>query len=135
MPHGIANALLITDVMRFNAAECPKKMGTFSQYAYPHTLRRYAEIADFLGLGGKNDNEKLENLIAAVEDLKAKVGIKKTIADYGVEEKTFLDNLDEMVEQAFDDQCTGANPRYPLMSEIKEMYLNAYYGKSNKKSK
>ncbi len=135
LPHGIANALLITDVMRFNAAECPKKMGTFSQYAYPHTLRRYAEIADFLGLGGKNDNEKLENLIAAVEDLKAKVGIKKTIADYGVEEKTFLDNLDEMVEQAFDDQCTGANPRYPLMSEIKEMYLNAYYGKSNKKSK
>ncbi|MDE6398591.1 MAG: iron-containing alcohol dehydrogenase, partial [Clostridiales bacterium] len=128
LPHGIANALLITDVMRFNAAECPKKMGTFSQYAYPHTLRRYAEIADFLGLGGKNDNEKLENLIAAIDDLKAKVGIKKTIAEYGIDEKNFLDRLDEMTEQAFDDQCTGANPRYPLMSEIKEMYLNAYYG-------
>ena len=133
LPHGIANALLITDVMRFNAAECPKKMGTFSQYAYPHTLRRYAEIADFLGLGGKNDNEKLENLIAAIEDLKAKVGIKKTIADYGVDEKNFIDRLDEMTEQAFDDQCTGANPRYPLMSEIKEMYLNAYYGKKTNK--
>lgn len=133
LPHGIANALLITDVMRFNAAECPKKMGTFSQYAYPHTLRRYAEIADFLGLGGKNDNEKLENLIAAIEDLKAKVGIKKTIAEYGVDEKNFLDRLDEMTEQAFDDQCTGANPRYPLMSEIKDMYLNAYYGKKTNK--
>ena len=129
LPHGIANALLISEVMRFNAAECPRKMGTFSQYAYPHTLHRYAEIADFLGLGGKNDTEKLENLIAAVEELKAKVGIKKTIAEYGVDEKKFLDTLDEMVEQAFDDQCTGANPRYPLMSEIKEMYLTAYYGK------
>ena len=133
LPHGIANALLISEVIRFNAAECPKKMGTFSQYAYPHTLRRYAEIADFLGIGGKNDNEKLENLIAAIEELKAKVGIKKTIADYGVNEKDFLDRLDEMVEQAFDDQCTGANPRYPLMSEIKEMYLTAYYGKKSGK--
>ncbi len=129
LPHGIANALLITEVMRFNASETPKKMGTFSQYAYPHTLERYAEIASFLGIGGKDDKEKLENLIAAIEELKAKVGIKKTIKDYGVEEAQFLATLDEMVEQAFDDQCTGANPRYPLMSEMKEMYLKAYYGK------
>lgn len=129
LPHGVANALLIEEVMRFNASETPKKMGTFSQYAYPHTLARYAEVADFLGIGGKNDKEKLENLIKAVADLKEKVGIKKTIADYGIDEQKFLDTLDEMVEQAFDDQCTGANPRYPLMSEIKQMYLNAYYGK------
>ena len=107
----------------------------FSQYACPHTLARYAEIASFLGLGGKNDEEKFNNLLKAVEDLKAKVGIKKTIADYGIDEKNFLDRLDEMVEQAFDDQCTGANPRYPLMSEIKEMYLTAYYGENKAKSK
>lgn len=132
LPHGVANALLITEVMRFNAAECPRKMGTFSQYAYPHTLRRYAEVAEYLGITGKNDTEKLENLIAAIEELKVKIGIKKTIADYGIEEKTFLESLDEMTELAFDDQCTGANPRYPLMSEIKEMYLTAYYGKKSK---
>ena len=129
LPHGVANALMIEEVLRFNASEAPAKMGTFSQYDHPHTLARYAEIADYLGLGGKNDSEKLENLIKAINDLKARVGIKETIKDYGVDEKVFLDNLDEMVEQAFDDQCTGANPRYPLMSEIKEMYLNAYYGK------
>jgi acetaldehyde dehydrogenase/alcohol dehydrogenase len=129
LPHGIANALLITEVMRFNAAEIPTKMGTFSQYQYPHTLERYVECADFLGIKGKNDNEKFENLIKAIEELKARVGIKKTIRDYGVEEETFLATLDKMVEDAFDDQCTGANPRYPLMSEIKEMYLKAYYGK------
>ncbi len=129
LPHGVANALMIEEVLRFNASEQPVKMGTFSQYDHPHTLSRYAEIADHLGLGGKNDSEKLENLIAAINDLKEKVGIKKTIKDYGIDEKAFLDNLDEMVEQAFDDQCTGANPRYPLMSEIKQMYLNAYYGK------
>ena len=121
--------------MKFNASENPKKMGTFSQYAYPHTLARYAEIASFLGLGGKNDEEKFNNLLKAVDELKAKVGIKKTIADYGIDEKNFLDRLDEMVEQAFDDQCTGANPRYPLMSEIKEMYLTAYYGENKAKSK
>lgn len=126
--HGIANALLITEVMRFNASEQPKKMGTFSQYGYPHTLKRYAEIASFLGFEGKTDSEKFESLIAAIEALKAKVGIKKTIAEYGVDEKAFLATLDEMTELAFDDQCTGANPRYPLMSEIKQMYLNAYYG-------
>ena len=129
LPHGVANALMIEEVLRFNASEVPAKMGTFSQYDHPHTLARYAEIADYLGLGGKSDEEKLENLIKAINELKERVGIKKTIADYGIEEATFLASIDEMVEQAFDDQCTGANPRYPLMSEIKQMYLNAYYGK------
>ena len=129
LPHGIANALLITDVMRFNAAEVPAKMGTFSQYQYPHCKERYVECADFLHIKGKNDDEKFENLIAAIEELKEKVGIKKTIKDYGVDEKEFLRTLDEMTEMAFDDQCTGANPRYPLMEEIKAMYLKAYYGK------
>ena len=129
LPHGVANALLITDVMRFNAAEVPSKMGTFPQYDHPHTLARYAEVADYLGVKGKNDQEKLEGLIEKIEALKERVGIKKTIKDYGVDEKYFLDTLDNMVEQAFDDQCTGANPRYPLMKEIKEMYLRAYYGK------
>ena len=129
LPHGIANALLITDVMRFNAAEVPAKMGTFSQYQYPHCNERYVECADFLHIKGKNDDEKFENLIAAIEELKEKVGIKKTIKDYGVDEKEFLRTLDEMTEMAFDDQCTGANPRYPLMKEIKAMYLKAYYGK------
>ena len=128
LPHGVANALMIEEVLRFNAAEAPDKMGTFSQYAYPHTLARYAEVADCLGLGGHTDEEKLENLIKAINDLKARVGIKSTIKDYGIDEKDFLDRLDDMVEQAFDDQCTGANPRYPLMREIKQMYLNAYYG-------
>ena len=129
LPHGIANALMIDEVLRFNAAEAPAKMGTFSQYDHPKTLRRYAEVAEALGLGGKTDKDKLENLIKAIDDLKAKIGIKKTIKEYGIDEKDFLDRLDDMVEQAFDDQCTGANPRYPLMSEIKQMYLNAYYGK------
>jgi acetaldehyde dehydrogenase/alcohol dehydrogenase len=129
LPHGVANALLINEVIRFNSAEVPAKMGTFSQYDHPHTLARYAEIADYLGLGGKNDEEKTENLIKAIDELKERVGIKKTIRDYGIDEADFINRLDEMVEQAFDDQCTGANPRYPLMSEIKQMYLNAYYGK------
>ena len=129
LPHGVANALMIEEVLRFNAAEAPAKMGTFSQYDHPHTLARYAEIADALGLGGQTDKEKLENLIKAINDLKARVGIKATIKDYGVDESDFLARLDDMVEQAFDDQCTGANPRYPLMSELKQMYLNAYYGK------
>lgn len=128
LPHGIANALMIEEVLRFNASEKPVKMGTFPQYDHPHTLARYAEVADYLGLGGKNDSEKLENLIKAINDLKDRIGIKKTIKDYGIDEKDFLDRLDAMTEQAFDDQCTGANPRYPLMSEIKQMYLNAYYG-------
>ncbi len=129
LPHGVANALMIDEVLRFNASETPAKMGTFSQYDHPHTLARYAEVADYLGLGGKNDEQKLNNLIKALDELKAKVGIKETIKDYGIDEKNFLSRLDEMVEQAFDDQCTGANPRYPLMEEIKQMYLNAYYGK------
>ena len=128
LPHGIANALMIDEVLRFNAVEVPAKMGTFSQYDHPHTLARYAEVADYLGLKGKTDADKLEALIAALDELKAKVGIKKTIRDYGIDEADFLYRLDAMTEQAFDDQCTGANPRYPLMSEIRQMYLNAYYG-------
>ena len=128
LPHGIANALLIDNVLRYNAAEVPTKMGTFPQYDHPHTLARYAEVADALGVQGKTDEEKLEGLIAKIDALKEHCGVKKTIRDYGVDEKYFLDTLDEMVEQAFNDQCTGANPRYPLMSEIKEMYLKAYYG-------
>ena len=126
--HGIANALMIEYVLRFNSAEVPTKMGTFPQYDHPHTLHKYAMAADALNLGGNTDEEKLENLIKAINELKEKIGIKKTIRDYGVDEKYFLDTLDEMTEQAFDDQCTGSNPRYPLMSEIKEMYLKAYYG-------
>ncbi len=128
LPHGVANALMIGEVVKFNASEAPTKMGAFSQYDHPHTLARYAEIADYLGLNGGSDNEKLESLIKAIAGLNEKIGIKKTIKDYGIEEKDFLAHLDEMTEQAFDDQCTGANPRYPLMSEIKQMYLNAYYG-------
>ena len=115
--------------MRFNAANIPTKMGTFSQYQYPHCLDRYLECADFLRIQGNTKEERFENFITAIEELKDRVGIKKTIRDYGVDEQHFLDTLDAMVEQAFDDQCTGANPRYPLMKEMKEMYLNAYYGK------
>ncbi len=128
LPHGVANALMIEQVIRFNSSETPVKMGTFSQYAYPHARGRYAEVADALGLKGKTEEEKVENLIKAVNELKEKVGIKNTIRDYGIDEADFLARLDDMVEQAFDDQCTGANPRYPLMSEIKQMFLNAYYG-------
>ena len=128
LPHGVANALMIDEVLRFNAAEVPAKMGTFPQYDHPHTLRRYAEVAEYLGIFGNTDEEKLENLIKAIDGLKERVGIKKTIKEYVPDEQDFLNRLDDMVEQAFDDQCTGANPRYPLMSEIKQMYLNAYYG-------
>ena len=128
LPHGVANALLINEVIKFNASETPKKMGTFSQYDHPHTLARYAEIADALGLGGKTDEEKLNRLLKAIDELKDMIGIKKSIQEYGIKEEDFLATLDEMVEQAFDDQCTGANPRYPLMSELKEMYLAVYYG-------
>ncbi len=128
LPHGVANALMLDEVLRFNAAEVPTKMGTFPQYDHPHTLRRYAEVAESLGIQGKDDTEKLNGLIEKIDELKGKIGIKATIADYGVDEKDFLARLDAMTEQAFDDQCTGANPRYPLMSEIKQMYLNAYYG-------
>ena len=129
IPHGIANALMIDEVLRFNSAEAPTKMGTFSQYDHPHALARYAEVADFLGAKGGTDEEKLEALISMIDELKAKVGIKPSIRDYVPDEADFLSRLDDMVEQAFDDQCTGANPRYPLMSEIKQMYLNVYYGK------
>ncbi len=129
LPHGVANALMIDYVLRFNAAEAPTKMGTFPQYDHPHTLARYAEVADALGVKGRTDADKLEGLIKKIDELKDYVGIKKSIQEYGVDEKYFLDTLDDMVEQAFDDQCTGANPRLPLMSEIKDMYLRAYYGK------
>ena len=129
IPHGVANALLITDVMRYNAEPVPPKMGTFSQYQYPHTLERYCECARFLGICGKDDNETLDMFITEIEKLKERVGIKKTIADYGVSEEDFLATLDDMAEKAFDDQCTGANPRYPLIKEIKAMFLKAYYGK------
>ena len=128
LPHGIANALMIEEVIRFNSSEVPTKMGTFPQYDHPHTLRRYAEIAESLNLDGRTDEEKVENLIKAINDLKERIGIKKTIKDYNIDENAFLETLDEMTEQAFDDQCTGANPRLPLLSEIKQMYLNAYYG-------
>ena len=129
LAHGVANALMINEVIRFNCAAAPTKMGTFSQYAYPHAQERYAEVADYLGFKGKTDEDKVKNLIKAIDELKAKIGIKDKIAGYVPDENAFLDGLDDMVEQAFDDQCTGANPRYPLMSEIKQMYLNAYYGK------
>ena len=130
LPHGIANALMIDEVLRFNASEVPAKMGTFPQYDHPHTLARYAEVADYLGADGMTDGEKLENLIAMIDRLKERVGIKRTIQEYVPDEKDFLARLDAMTEQAFDDQCTGANPRYPLMSEIRQMYLNAYYGRT-----
>ncbi len=129
LPHGIANALLINEVMKFNIAAAPRKMGTFSQYQYPQALERYVECANFIGVSGKNDMDTFNKFLDKIDELKEKVGIKKSIKDYDIDEKKFLETLDDMVEQAFDDQCTGANPRYPLMSEIKQMYLNAYYGK------
>ena len=129
LPHGIANALLLNLVMEFNASEVPTKMGTFPQYEYPHTLARYAECGRFCGITGKDDAEVFKKFLVKITELKTAVGVKPTIQAYGVDEKYFLDTLDAMVEQAFDDQCTGANPRYPLMSELKEMYLKAYYGK------
>ena len=132
LPHGIANALVLTEVMRYNSAEVPTKMGTFPQYQYPHALARYAEIGRFVGLTGKDDQEVFEKLLEKLEELKKAIGIKPTIRDYGVDEKYFLETLDEMTEQAFNDQCTGANPRYPLMSELKEIYLTAYYGKESR---
>ena len=128
LPHGVANALMICHVLRYNAAEVPAKMGTFPQYDHPHTLARYAECARFCGICGKDDEETLDLFIDKIEELKAKVGIKKSIAEYGISEETFMSTLDQMVEDAFDDQCTGANPRYPLLKEIKAMYLKAYYG-------
>ena len=126
--HGIANALVIDEVIRFNSSEVPTKMGTFPQYEYPHTRAKYAEVADYLGLGGETEEEKVENLIGAIDALKEKIGIHKTIKDYGISEEDFLATLDEMSKAAFDDQCTGANPRYPLIEELKRIYLKAYYG-------
>ncbi len=129
LPHGIANALVLLNVMRYNSAEVPTKMGTFPQYQYPHTLQRYAEIGRYVGLSGKNDQEVFEKLLAKLDELMRTIEIKPNIKDYHIDEKHFLDTLDEMSEQAFNDQCTGANPRYPLISEIKELYLKSYYGK------
>ena len=129
IPHGIANALMMEEVLRFNADPVPRKMGTFPQYDHPHTLERYLEIATALGVEGKTKGEQFMNFLKAIRELQKRVGIKPTIRDYVPDEKDFLDRLDAMTEQAFDDQCTGANPRYPLMREIKQMYLNAYYGK------
>ena len=128
IPHGIANALMMNEVLMFNSKEAPTKMGTFSQYDHPHTLRRYAEVAEALGIEGKDDSEKLSALLDRITALKEEIGIMPTIRDYVPDEDKFLSTLDEMSEQAFDDQCTGANPRYPLISEIRQMYLNAYYG-------
>lgn len=128
LPHGVANALMISHVLRFNAAQVPAKMGTFPQYDHPHTLERYVECANFCGVAGENDEDTLNKFIDKIEALKAAVGIKCSIAEYGISEETFMATLDQMVEDAFDDQCTGANPRYPLMSEIREMYLKAYRG-------
>ena len=132
LPHGMANSLVMKEVIKFNATDAPTKQAAFAQYKYPNAAWRYARIADHLGLGGNTEAEKVELLIKAVEELQAKVNMPKTIKDAGVSEFKFMESLDEMVEQAFDDQCTGANPRYPLMSEIKQMYLNAYYGKEDK---
>ncbi len=130
LPHGVANAILITEVMRFNSSEAPQKMGTFSQYAYPMAKERYCECARFLGITGESEEDLFEGLIQKIEELKTIVGIQKSIRAYGIAEKDFLETLDDMCQQAFDDQCTGANPRYPLISEIREMYLKAYYGET-----
>ena len=132
IPHGMANSLMLEEVIRFNSSEQPTKMGTFPQYAYPQCKARYADVAKFIGLKGKTDDELVESLIKKLKELQAAVEQPKTIADAlkgKVSEEQFLEKLDAMTEDAFDDQCTGANPRYPLMSEIKQMYLNAYYGR------
>lgn len=129
IPHGIAVSLVLNEVMKFNSAENPTKMGTFPQYEYPQSLRRYAHIAEVLGLSGKDDEAKLKALLKDITDLKVECDIPLTIKDAGVDEKAFLESLDQMSVDAFNDQCTGANPRYPLISEIKELYLKCYYGK------
>jgi acetaldehyde dehydrogenase/alcohol dehydrogenase len=128
IPHGVANALLLNEVIKFNATDAPLKMASFAQYKYPNAKSRYVKVADFLGLGGSNDDEKVSALVQKIDELKEAIGIPATIAEWGISEKAFLASLDKMTEDAFDDQCTGANPRYPLMSEMKELYLRAYYG-------
>lgn len=129
IPHGIANALLINEVIRFNAVDNPRKQTAFTQYKYPNIKWRYARIADYLNLGGSTEDEKVELLIKAIDELKEKINIPKSIKEAGVSEKSFYASLDEMSEQAFDDQCTVSNPRYPLISEIKEMYIRAFEGR------
>ena len=126
LPHGMANSLVMNEVIRFNATDAPTKQAAFAQYKYPNASWRYARIADHLGLGGSTNEEKVELLIKAIEELQAKVNMPKTIKEAGISEDAFYATLDEMVEQAFDDQCTGANPRYPLMSELKEIYIKSY---------
>jgi acetaldehyde dehydrogenase/alcohol dehydrogenase len=128
IPHGIANALLINEVIRFNATDAPTKQAVFPQYEYPSARARYARVANYLDLGGKDEQEKIENLIQATDALKAQLNIPASIKEWGVDEKEFFAKLDDLSEQAFDDQCTGANPRYPLISEIKELYTRAFYG-------
>lgn len=128
VPHGLANAMLLNEVIRFNAVDAPTKQAAFPQYKYPNTVERYARIADYLGLGGKTAPEKVEKLIAAIEELKKKCEIPATLKEVGIDEKAFLANLEDISIQAFDDQCTGGNPRYPLVREIEQMYKNAYYG-------
>ena len=130
VPHGVANAMLITEVIRYNAVDNPRKQAAFAQYKFPNAKWRYARVADYLNLGGNNEDEKVELLIKAIEELKVKIGIPKTIKDFGVAETAFYSQLDTMAEQAFDDQCTGANPRYPLISELKQIYINCYEGKA-----
>lgn len=127
--HGVANALLLNQVIQFNSTDKPTKQGVFSQYHYPEAKHRYAEIADCLGLGGKDDDAKVKNLIEAIQKLKKEIGIPMSIKEAGVDEQVFMERLDKLSELAFDDQCTGANPRYPLIDEIKEIYIRAYHGK------
>ncbi len=129
LPHGIANAVILTEVMKYNSVEVPTRMGTFPQYEYPQALARYAEIGRYVGLTGKDDQEVFNKLVQKLEDLKKAIEIKPSIQAYGIDEKYFFDTLDNMTEQAFNDQCTAANPRYPLMSEIKELYTKCYYNK------
>ena len=135
VPHGIANAMILNEVIKFNAVENPVKMGVFPQYKYPDAKNRYAKIADFLGLGGKTEDEKIEKLLKAIDELKMRIGIPMSIKEFGVPEKDFLEAVDQLALDAFDDQCTGANPRYPLVTELKEVYLRAYYGKDYKETK
>ena len=132
LPHGMANSLVMKEVIKFNATDAPTKQAAFAQYKYPNAAWRYAKIADHLGLGGNTEAEKVELLLKAIDELQNKVNMPKTIKDAGVSEVKFFETLDEMVEQAFDDQCTGANPRYPLMKELKEMYITSYYGENAK---
>ena len=128
VPHGVANALLIRQIIKYNATDCPKKQATFPQYKYPRAVQRYAQVADELGLGGKSDEEKVQLLIDAIDKLMKDINLPNSIKDFGIAEDDFMAKLDEMVELAFDDQCTGANPAYPIMSDMKQIYIDAFEG-------